>query len=236
MDLFYGYRQQDTWLLHEGEAQHLRAMRKRSSDHIMLTDGEGHHAICEITEVGRKEVSLAVLEEGFRPNDLTLPVLAVAPTKNISRYEFMVEKLTEIGVREIIPIIGKHSERKHLRLDRLVKHAIAAMKQSQRYWLPAVSEPQDLLSFLSQVSEDHLKLIAACDWQQPTHISQLLEDSRPSIVCIGPEGGFDTEELAFAKMHGWQQVLLGDQRLRTETAAIVSVSMILANRNNALHI
>ena len=223
MDLFYGQLINDIPVLAEEEQKHIRVLRKQPGDQIGLVDGKGNRFTCGIESMTKKSLSLHLIDQAFRPKDNSLPIMVVAPTKNMSRYEFMTEKLTEIGIDQLIPVISQHSERRSLRIDRLDKHALSAMKQSQRLWLPQISETQNLKDVLSQEFPVHTKLIAACDWDNPVLINQMMQSSdQTAVICIGPEGGFSEEELAFAKKNGWNKVLLSGNRLRTETAAIVA--------------
>ncbi len=217
MDMFYGFKIDGALHLSEAEQKHLRVMRKAVGEHIAVADGRGTHYTAVILAHSKRAIDLEIIAESSHPAPSHRLCLAVAPTKNASRYEWMVEKLTEIGATSIQPIYCEHSERKRLRLDRLHAHAVAAMKQSQRLWLPTIHEPLSFHEFLRSHSADHC-IIASCDWKQtqkwPTDLTGSV------TILIGPEGGFSMAELTAAVDRGYDPTRLSSHRLRTETAAI----------------
>ena len=165
---------------------------------------------------------------GGHPYDLTM---AVCPTKNIDRYEWFAEKATEFGVDRIVPVIGEHSERKILKQERMNRILLSATKQSLKASIPELSDTTSVREFIeSTAGTEALKLIAYCfeDGQERHSIREVLEknDAKEVIVLIGPEGDFSREEADAAVAAGYVPVHVGESRLRTETAALASVSMV----------
>ena len=165
---------------------------------------------------------------GGHPYDLTM---AVCPTKNIDRYEWFAEKATEFGVDRIVPVIGEHSERKILKPERMNRILLSAAKQSLKASIPELSDTISVRDFIEGTAgTDALKMIAYCfaDGQERHSIREVLEnnDAKEVIVLIGPEGDFSREEADAAVAAGYVPVHIGASRLRTETAALASVSMV----------
>ena len=150
--------------------------------------------------------------------------LAVAPTKLNDRYEWFLEKATEIGVTEITPIICNHSERKAVKIDRFEKKIQSAMKQSLSAFLPKINKAISFDDFLKLQKDNlHQKLIAHCEESKKQSLKSVLKPNNNTILLIGPEGDFSKEELALAMKSGYLPVSLGENRLRTETAALLGV-------------
>lgn len=210
------------------ESRHaVRVLRMRQGDPIDVTDGHGalHH--CIILEASEKGCVVQPLTSDLRPPTSDLH-LAVAPTKNPSRMEWLVEKAVEMGVGDITLLRCDRSERSFLKTERLQKLAVSAMKQSLRTLLPAIGEAVVLRDWLHsefKIQNSELKLIAHCEAGQPrTPLADLLEPGRPATILIGPEGDFSAEEIALALELGFRPVSLGPSRLRTETAALYAVA------------
>jgi 16S rRNA (uracil1498-N3)-methyltransferase len=146
--------------------------------------------------------------------------------KNPSRFDYLVEKATEIGVVRIVPLVTERTIPRHAKTERWQKLCVAAMKQSGRSVLPEVRQPQPLREFISSCGGDALKLIPHEQAEISLSHSRIPGDG-PAVVCIGPEGGFSDEEIAIAQEAGFQPVSLGTRRLRTETAAIVACAIVL---------
>jgi len=211
--------------LDEEEYIHVvKTLRKKQGDKLQLMDGKGFYYEAEITEIGKKEVSLRILSSREVPLNWDFDLhLAVAPTKNIDRIEWMLEKCVEIGINSFTPILCRHSERKQLRVDRLEKIALAAAKQSQKSVLPKINELIEFTKFVSESTADQ-KFIAHCQSEDLTDLKNAFEYKSGSsvLVLIGPEGDFSSEEVNFALKHGFRAVSLGKSRLRTETAGLVA--------------
>ena len=211
------------------ESRHaVRVLRLREGDELNVTDGLGHLYACQIVEANDKacvvesKSPLSVLRSPFSVH------LAVAPTKNPSRMEWLVEKAVEIGVGEITLLACDHSERSFLKTDRLEKLAVSAMKQSLHTMLPQINPAVNLKDWLNSSPITHhssLKFIAHCEADKPrTPLAAALRPGRDAVVLIGPEGDFSEEEIALALDRGFQPVSLGPSRLRTETAALYAVA------------
>ncbi|QZE13045.1 16S rRNA (uracil(1498)-N(3))-methyltransferase [Halosquirtibacter laminarini] len=216
---------EDRYVLDEVESKHcVKVLRLKEEDIIELVDGKGVFAKARIINAHPKACALEIIQktEEFQKRNYHIEI-AVAPTKNIDRIEWFIEKATEIGVDRITPVLCSRSERKMVKIQRLTKVAISAMKQSIKAYLPQVD---DLISFKEVVLEpfDGEKFIAHCEEDAPrvSFVRTVLSDRVK--VLIGPEGDFTSKEVEFAKLHGYREISLGEQRLRTETAALMSVS------------
>lgn len=208
----------------------VRVLRHRPGDEISVIDGRGtlYRCALEIADAKGAEARVIEAQPGFgaHPYHLTM---AVCPTKNIDRYEWFVEKSTEIGVDVIAPVIGERSERRILKTDRLKRLALSAAKQSLKAAIPTIAEPQSVRDFILAAPDDALKLICYCfDDVERKQIQQLLP-AREICILIGPEGDFSPEEAALARERGWIPVSLGESRLRTETAAVVAATAVYLN-------
>lgn len=214
------------------ESRHIAGvLRKQIGDSIHITNGKGMLFTARISNITDKkcEVDLIHSEEKKSHRNYQLS-LAIAPTKNINRMEWLVEKATEIGIDQIIPIKTKHSERKQIKSERLHKISISALKQSLQFHLPAIHEMTALPQFLSSdfVKKTKQKYIAVCyqttEEKPNQYLFHLLKPNSDILVLIGPEGGFAKEEIALALENAFKPVSLGTQRLRTETAALLTVT------------
>ena len=218
--------------LDQDESGHcIKVLRHRSGDEINVIDGCGTLHRCRITSDSHKGVEAIVLEstDGWGSHPYRLH-MAVCPTKNNDRYEWFVEKACEIGVDEISPVIGEHSERKIFKTARAEKILVSAAKQSLKASVPVVNEPVSVKDFIRSSSEG-LRLIAYCfeDENIPRRsIREVLEGYEGSdiTVMIGPEGDFSREEAELALASGFVPVHLGASRLRTETAALTAVAAV----------
>ena len=213
--------------LPEEESGHaVRVLRHVEGDEIEVVDGRGTWYHCRITAAHPKHCGVEIIES--RP-DKHWPYrveLAVGPTKNLDRMEWWIEKATEMGLDRFIPLKCRFSERKELKTERIRKIAVSAMKQSLKATLPDIDEMTDIKRFLQEPFEGQ-KFIAHCMEDQPRQLlSHLIRKGSDVRVLIGPEGDFSPEEVALALANGYEPISLGDQRLRTETAALASVHTI----------
>ena len=210
------------------ESRHaVRVLRLREGDTIHVTDGRGHLYQCKIVTADEKACVVETLSPFISHLSPFTLHLAVAPTKNPSRMEWLVEKAVEIGVGEITLLDCDHSERSFLKTDRLERLAVSAMKQSLHTLLPAIHPAVTLRNWLSSFHFplSTQKLIAHCEADQPrTPLAAALQPGRDAVVLIGPEGDFSREEIDLALACGFQPVSLGPSRLRTETAALYAVT------------
>lgn len=214
--------------LDEEESRHLvTVLRRGVGDKLELTDGKGCFYEAELVEVQKKYVLARVLKQTEAATGRAQKIhLAIAPTKQTERMEWLLEKATEIGVDEITPLICRRSERDSLRLDRLEKILVSAMKQSLRAWLPRLNPPTRFPDFVRQSAEPS-RFIAWCAQHPLPHLKSLLQPGQDCVMAIGPEGDFHPEEVEAALRAGFQEVSLGTARLRTETAGLYAV--MLAN-------
>ena len=215
---------QDSFALSPEESKHItKSIRLKEGDIIWVTDGRGTLAKAALTNAFKDSCEVEIRERTFYDKSTAKQLhLAVAPTKNPDRMEWLVEKAVEIGVSQISFIICDRSERKHVDLNRLHRIAIAALKQSQGTWLPELQ----MLSFSQFISDNGAlpadKFIAYCDDKaQALEISDVKLQHEHTVFLIGPEGDFTPQEVILAKENGVQQVSLGEKILRTETAGVL---------------
>ena len=212
------------YTLPDEESGHcVRVLRLREGDSLHLTDGRGNLYCAVVEEPHPKRCTVRIVEQteewGRLPYDLTV---AVAPTKNIDRIEWFVEKATECGIGRIVPILCDHSERKVVKQERLEKIAVSAMKQSLKAYLPEVTELTPVDKIIAEPFEG-VKLIAHCEEDmERIFLGDVVSAGDSVLVLIGPEGDFSPREIEAARKAGFREVTLGDCRLRTETAALAA--------------
>ena len=222
------------FLLDESESKHaIRVLRLVKGSKVVLIDGVGGLYDAEILDPNPKRTTLNILrvQQGYQRSPYHLHI-AMAPTKNMDRVEWFLEKATEIGIQEFTPIIATHSERKEVKIERLEKVAISAMKQSLKAYLPKINPAITLKQFFQQdLSNYHSKNIAHCADGEKKYVRQVADPNTNYLVLIGPEGDFSAEEIDLALENGFQAISLGESRLRTETAALMAcVEVSLLNR------
>jgi len=212
--------------LDEEESRHLlTVLRRKTGDKLQLTDGLGFFYEAEISEVGKRHaLARIIFKTEALPERPARLHIAIAPTKQIERFEWFLEKAVEIGVDEITPLLCHRSERDTVRLDRLEKILISAMKQSLRARLPKLNELTRFQKFVVATT-DIQKRIAWCSTEHLPHLKTTIDSHNNAIVAIGPEGDFSPEEVELAMQNGFTGVSLGTARLRTETAGILAVSV-----------
>jgi 16S rRNA (uracil1498-N3)-methyltransferase len=213
------------------ESRHIvKVLRKKEGDQLTVTNGKGYLFKTEILNISPQQCLARVLAVENEPSPAYYLHLAVAPTKMNDRYEWFLEKATEIGVREITPVICEHSERKVVKMERYERVLQSAMKQSLHLSIPKLNQTSYLIDFLAFEIKGK-KYIAHCE--ETTEKSSLKRQIVPgeySTILIGPEGDFSSSEIELALANGWVPVSLGKSRLRTETAAIVACHTVaLAN-------
>ncbi len=213
-------------ILPESDSQHcVRVLRMKSGDMIEVIDGKGYRYECKILEAHQKRTQVEIINKKNIPlswnNNITI---AVAPTKHMDRMEWLVEKLTEVGVNQVIPLLCRHSERKEIKTERLEKIAISAMKQSLKTVLPTICQITNIKSVICECNATQ-KYIAYCDQSIPRVLfSEEYVPNKDTTILIGPEGDFSQDEIKLALENGFKPISLGDNRLRTETAALVACS------------
>jgi len=214
--------------LDRDESKHaLKVLRLKIGDKVQLVNGKGGFYEAEIAGVVDHLCQFTILSEikdtSIRSYRLHL---AVAPTKNIDRFEWFLEKATEIGIDEITPVICEHSERKTVNTERCVRILVAAMKQSLKSYLPIINEPISLTKFLENRTEAQ-RFIGYCDNEyERTFLGKAYKPEDDAVILIGPEGDFSSTEVSKAIAANFTPITLGNSRLRTETAALTAVSII----------
>lgn len=223
MHLFYTPNiASEKYTLPEEESKHaIKVLRLQAGDQLQLVDGRGGFYTASILEDHPKHCQITIRQklENYQPRNNYLHI-AVAPTKNIDRIEWFLEKATEIGIDEITPLLCQHSERKVIKPERLEKIMIAAMKQSYKASLPKLN-PLTPLTKLLTCDFQGGKFIAHCYPEERNPLKNALNPTQ-NLLLIGPEGDFSTEEVQLALQHQFIPVSLGEARLRTETAALVA--------------
>lgn len=228
MHRFYVPDIESSLSLPEEEARHcVKVLRLAEGDRVEVVDGVGNLFICRLDDAGLKHCSVSIEKKQYVPNhwgcDITI---AIAPTKNIDRLEWMVEKVVEMGVDRIIPVACRYSERKVLKNERLRKIAVSAMKQSLKTRLPVIDELTPVEDVIA-AGYYGMRYIAYCDreLERRDFVKEYVKGSN-ALVLIGPEGDFSKEEIRSAVGAGFVPVSLGESRLRTETAGMFACAAI----------
>ena len=230
MQLFYAPNiTPPVYTLEEEESKHcVRVLRLGVGDELFITDGKGNLYKARIIEPHQHHCTVEVVEVFAEYEKLPYSLtMAVAPTKNIDRYEWFLEKATEVGTSRFIPIECDHSERRSIKHEREMRVITSAVKQSLKAYHPSLDE----LTPLKQVIEapfEGQKFIAHCDksFGEKPFMPSVLKKNENILILIGPEGDFSPEEIKFAVANGFQPISLGTQRLRTETAAVAAAIMV----------
>lgn len=218
-------------ILSEPESKHaIRVLRINVGSQLQLVDGTGGFYEAEVIDANPKKCKLSILKsiKNFEKKDFHLHI-AIAPTKNIDRFEWFLEKCTEIGIDEVTPLLSEHSERKVIKPERLKKILVSAMKQSVKAYLPHLNKLTPLKELLEQ-ADSQRKFIAHCNEGEKLHLKNQIKATDKVLILIGPEGDFSPEEVLLAKQNGFEEISLGTARLRTETAGVVACHIVnLAN-------
>ena len=210
----------------KNESRHInKVLRKKIGDKIYITNGKGYLFEAEIEIESHTKCKVKIINVSYsKPNDFKIH-LAVAPTKLNDRYEWFIEKATEIGVNTITPIICKHGERKIIKAERYKKIIAAAGKQSLKLHFPKLENAIHFNDFIKKDLFD-TRYIAHCHESIKKSLKKIIEPNKDILIMIGPEGDFDKEEIKLAEKAGFKSINLGNSRLRTETAAIVACHTI----------
>lgn len=217
----------DLYHLNETESKHcVRVLRLNTNDHIHLIDGVGGFYSAKIIDPNPKKCKVEIIESKKEIGKRNYNIhIAIAPTKNMDRFEWFLEKATEIGIDEITPILCEHSERKVLKTDRLEKVIISAVKQSIKAYKPKLNDIIPIQEFLSQEHKAE-KYIAHCEENEKILLKNIYVKGQNTLILIGPEGDFSLNEIELAKKNNFQEISLGESRLRTETAGVVACHTI----------
>jgi 16S rRNA (uracil1498-N3)-methyltransferase len=213
--------------LDEDTSKHvIQVLRKKAGDEVLLTNGRGVKATATITDDNRKRCGVRLIHQEREEEPQPRVCIAISLVKNSARFEWFLEKATEIGVREIIPLLCERTEKEKFRYDRLNNILISAMLQSQQCWLPVLHEPVNYTAAIDRTDYAH-KFIAHCLPESKQSLAQRSSGlNGSSIIFIGPEGDFSEGEIATALQKGAQPVSLGTTRLRTETAGMVAAALL----------
>lgn len=218
-----------TYTLSEEESKHcIKVLRLVEGNHIYLVDGKGGFYETHIIDAHPKRCQVQVLDVKLNYGARNYKLhLAISPLKSLDRFEWFLEKATEIGIDEITPIITQRSEKRELKLERANKIIESAMKQSKKAFHPKLNEAISFNKFLEKNHLESNKLIAHClDGDKNKLMEYVNSDKKDFLVLIGPEGDFTEEEIIIATVKGFIPLSLGDARLRTETAAIKATALI----------
>ena len=230
MQLFYNPdidETTETFSFDKEESRHIiKVLRKKDSDILHVTNGLGLLFETEITLASDNKCIVEVLSIKKSPEPKFRLHLAVAPTKMNDRFEWFLEKATEIGIQQITPVICDRSERKVINLERFEKIILSAMKQSNETYLPKLNEAISFKEFIKQKNKG-LQLIAHCEETDKKSLKEVLKPNENVTILIGPEGDFSDKEIALALENNYQPVMLGNTRLRTETAAVVACHSVV---------
>ena len=224
MDLFFSnYRANDKYvIMNEIDSKHIsRSFRKNIGDSIMITNGLGYLCNAKIVEIGKKiKVKINSIEK-FKSSSNSIHI-ALSPLKNASRFEWFVEKSTELGISQITPLVCEYSEKKKVNMDRLERILISSLKQSNQFFKPIINSIKTFENF-TRDNEDELFM---ANLKTSNKIKRELFTRNNICLMIGPEGGFSDSEIKLAKKKNIKEITLGNSRLRSETAAIFGLSVI----------
>ena len=211
--------------LDEDTSRHVvQVLRMKKGEQLHLTDGLGHLLLAEISDDHKKHCSVAIKEVTYTAPAVRKVTIAISNIKNASRFEWFLEKASEVGIAEIIPLVCERTEKERFRYDRMNAICISAMLQSQQVWLPLLREPLPLNQVLEQTGSA-AKYIAHCE-DGPKNPLSKQSPPATSIILIGPEGDFTPAEIQEAIQRGFIPVSLGNTRLRTETAGVVAAVLL----------
>lgn len=215
--------------LDEDTSKHVvQVLRMQNGEQLQLTDGKGNLFTAEITGAHKKHCTVTILTTNNQQRSTANITIAISLVKNNSRFEWFLEKATEIGVTEIIPLLCQRTEKQHFRYERMKTILVSAMLQSQQTWLPVLHEPVKYTELINKPISSTNHFIAHCideNNKQPL-TNQLINPSTNQLILIGPEGDFTEKEIEQALQKGYIPVSLGQTRLRTETAGIVAVTLL----------
>jgi 16S rRNA (uracil1498-N3)-methyltransferase len=217
------------FILNEETSRHVaQVLRMPVGDQIQLTDGKGNSYIAAITDNDKRKCAVEIRSSEQHPPLAKKNTLAVSLVKNAHRFEWFLEKATEIGVWEIVPLLCTRTEKQHFRADRMKGILVSAMLQSQQAWLPQLREPVRFVQYVKEAGLQTIsqKLIAHCKEDDPRVLLTKYAPFNESILMIGPEGDFTIDEIELALTAGFLPVTLGNTRLRTETAGVVAATLL----------
>jgi 16S rRNA (uracil1498-N3)-methyltransferase len=213
--------------LNENSSRHIiQVLRMHAGEDLRLTDGRGLSVLAKISEANKKKCLVQITEKQKKEPPLRRIQIALSLLKNASRFEWFLEKSTELGISEIIPLKSTRTEKQQFRMDRMQGILESALIQSQQVWIPVLHEPQNYNTWVEKVQADQ-KFIAHCEDGKKRKLSDMIETNASSqLILIGPEGDFTNEEIKLALGHQFMAVELGENRLRSETAAVAAAAVL----------
>lgn len=225
MQLFFkeNIKEKGIDFLDEEESKHcVKVLRLVKNDTFYLTNGKGVLAKVQVSHANSRKCEIETIDYQLTTKNKNYFIhLAIAPTKNAERIEWLVEKCVEIGIDEISFVITKHTERSYFNIERIEKKAVTALKQSLQTWLPQMNAPCNFDELMNKIAENQ-KFIAYVDSENTQTLFKTAIPTQTYCILVGPEGDFSKEELQTALQNGFQKVSLGNNRLRTETAGLVA--------------
>ena len=218
----------DRFIVSEDTAKHMaQVLRIKDGEQVMITNGKGYLLTVEVLLSDKRKMEVKIIHKEFLPPKNPKSTIAISLIKSTNRFEWFIEKATEIGISSIIPLLCNRTERTHFRIERIKSILISAMLQSRQVWLPELSEPVKLKELIKKKDYD-LKLIAHCLEEKKIDLKNVLPDKSTSkLILIGPEGDFTENEIQDAILHDFVPVSLGETRLRTETAGMVAAVLFI---------
>ncbi len=218
-------------VLDEENSRHIvQVLRMKPGAALQLTDGRGNLLTGDITEAGKRQCIIRIKGREQKPPSDRRVSVSISLLKNPSRFEWFLEKATEIGAAEIIPLLCSRTEKDKFRYDRMLGICISAMLQSQQVWLPSLHKPVSFEEWVINPPPSSDLWIAHCIPGEKTELGHTDHRTGNTVICIGPEGDFTKEEIALAIHNGFIPVALGDTRLRTETAGVVATTLLVQGK------
>jgi 16S rRNA (uracil1498-N3)-methyltransferase len=212
--------------LDEDTSRHIvSVLRMENGEELHLTDGKGWLFTAIVTDAHKKKCTVTIRERKFVERNVGSVGIGISLLKNVSRLEWFLEKATELGVAEILPLICHRTEKQHFRFDRMQQILVSAMLQSQQVWLPLLREPQPISQVMTHAVYQQ-KWIAHCTDTDKKSLRSEGPRDHAQLLLIGPEGDFTPEEIELALSHGFEPVALGDTRLRSETAGMTGAVLL----------
>lgn len=220
-------KQVNEFVLDENSSRHIvQVLRMKTGETLKLTDGKGLSALATIHEPNKKRCIVNIKEKQIQAPPKRRTSIGLSLLKNASRFEWFLEKITELGIDEIIPLITARTEKQQFRMERMHSILESALIQSQQVWLPLLHPPQSVVPWMEKVQADQ-KFIAHCEPATKRKLTEIINPSLSSqLILIGPEGDFSEEEIRLAMQAGFIAVELGENRLRSETAAVAAAAVL----------
>lgn len=218
---------EENFILSEETSKHIvQVLRMHENENLLITNGKGQVLKARLIKANKKNAEVQIINKSVSPKLIPEIIVGISLIKNANRFEWFLEKATEIGVSEIIPIICERTEKQHFRYDRMKNIIVSAMLQSQQAWLPILHEPVKFDTILKNFLHQN-KYIAHCIDDKKNHLRDEVISKGDQTILIGPEGDFTKDEITNALKNNYIPVSLGETRLRTETAGIVAAVLLL---------